>query len=125
MEKYNIRGLIGKGEFSEVFKGREKQSIEFLAIKRIEKSQMDVVVAEVQILHKLKNPHILRFKDWYETRNNLWLILEYCTGGDLEKLLEDDKFLPESSIHTFGQDILAGLKVCIHFTSLLQIHTII
>ena len=119
MEKYNIKGLIGKGEFSEIFKGREKESIEFLAIKRVDKSRMDVVVAEVQILHKLKNPHILRFIDWYETRNNLWLILEYCTGGDLEKLLKDDICLPESSIHTFGQDIIAGLKVNLKMYSII------
>lgn len=119
MEKFNIRGLIGKGEFSEVFKGREKQRIEFLAIKRVEKSRMDIVVAEVQILHKLKSPHVLRFIDWYETRNNLWLILEYCTGGDLEKLLNGDIYLPESSIRAFGQDMLAGLKVCARAIDLL------
>ena len=112
MDKYHIYGLIGKGEFSEVFKGREKQSIEYVAIKRIEKSKMEIVVGEVQILHKLRNPHVLRFHDWYETRNNLWLILEYCTGGDLEKLLKDDVQLPESSVRSFGLDMLAGLKVC-------------
>ena len=62
-------------------------------------------------MHKLESPHILKFHDWYETRSGLWLILEYCTGGDLETLLKQDNHLPETSIQIFGLDILAGLKV--------------
>jgi serine/threonine-protein kinase ULK4 len=62
-------------------------------------------------MHKLSHAHILRFYDWYETRNNLWLILEYCTGGDLETILKQDGYLPEASIRIFGLDIIAGLKV--------------
>jgi serine/threonine-protein kinase ULK4 len=62
-------------------------------------------------MHKLNSAHVLKFYDWYETRNNLWLILEYCTGGDLESLLKQDGYLPETSVRIFGLDILAGLKV--------------
>ena len=80
MDKYHIYDEIGKGEFSQIFKGREKNKIEYVAIKRIDKSMMNQVVNEVQLLHKLHCPHILKFYDWYETKHNLWLILEYCTG---------------------------------------------
>lgn len=69
------------------------------------------IVAEVQVMHKLSHPHVLRFYDWYETRHNLWLILEYCTGGDLESILKQDGHLPETSIRIFGVDIVAGMKV--------------
>ena len=62
-------------------------------------------------MHKLESPHILKFHDWYETRSGLWLILEYCTGGDLETLLKQDNHLPETSVQIFALDILAGLKV--------------
>jgi serine/threonine-protein kinase ULK4 len=65
-------------------------------------------------MHRLESPHILNFYDWYETRNNLWLILEYCTGADLESLLKQDGYLPEISTKAFSLDILAGLKVIIN-----------
>jgi len=110
MDKYHIYEEIGKGDFSQVFKGREKKKIEYVAIKRVEKSMMSKVVNEVQIMHKLDSPHMLKFHDWYETRNNLWLILEYCTGSDLESLLQQDGHLPESSVRALGLDMLAGLK---------------
>lgn len=133
MDKYHIYDEIGKGEFSQIFKGREKKKIEYVAIKRIVKSAMSKVlseyvvraqprvnrcialfmqiVEEVQNMHKLNSAHILKFYDWYETRNNLWLILEYCTGGDLETLLKQDGYLPETSVRILGLDVLAGIKV--------------
>ena len=69
------------------------------------------MVNEVQVLHRLSNPHTLRFYDWYETKNNLWLIVEYCSGGDLRALLAQDGHLPEASVRLFGLDALLALKV--------------
>lgn len=62
-------------------------------------------------MHKLTCVHLLKFFDWYETRNNLWLILEYCTGADLEALIRQDGHLPETSVRIFGLDIVAAVKV--------------
>ena len=46
----------------------------------------------------------------YETSNHLWLILEYCVGGDLMSLLRQDMRLPESSIHDFGRDLVISIQ---------------
>lgn len=46
----------------------------------------------------------------YETTNHLWLILEYCVGGDLMSLLRQDVRLPESSVHDFGRDLVVALQ---------------
>lgn len=48
MDKYHIYEEIGKGDFSQVFKGREKKKIEYVAIKRVEKSMMSKVRASYQ-----------------------------------------------------------------------------
>jgi serine/threonine protein kinase len=47
----------------------------------------------------------------YETTNHLWLILEYCVGGDLMSLLRQDVRLPEASIHDFARDMVVALQV--------------
>ena len=57
----------------------------------------------------MKNRHILKFYNWYETRNHLWIIFEYCAGGDLLQLIEQDKKLPEMTIKKFGRDLTQGL----------------
>jgi serine/threonine-protein kinase ULK4 len=57
----------------------------------------------------MSSSNVVRFVDWYETRNNLWVITEYCPGGALRRVLQDDKRLPESSIRGFMLDIIRGL----------------
>lgn len=46
----------------------------------------------------------------YETTNHLWLILEYCVGGDLLSLLRQDVRLPESSVHDFARDLVVAMQ---------------
>ncbi len=47
MDKYHIYDEIGKGEFSQVFKGREKKKISYVAIKRVDKGVMSKVRKEL------------------------------------------------------------------------------
>ena len=47
----------------------------------------------------------------YETTNHLWLILEYCVGGDLLSLLRQDVKLPETSVHDFARDLVVAMQV--------------
>lgn len=58
MEKYHIYEEVGSGKHSQVFKGREKMDIEYVAIKRVEKSMMQEVVNEVQVGHILADDEI-------------------------------------------------------------------
>jgi serine/threonine-protein kinase ULK4 len=52
----------------------------------------------------------LKFYNWYETRNHYWIIFEYCVGGDLTGLLEQNKKLPEDTVKKFAYEILEGLS---------------
>ncbi|KAG2789186.1 hypothetical protein PC129_g688 [Phytophthora cactorum] len=110
MENYNIYDEIGRGTHSFVYKARRKRSIEYVAVKSTAKSRMDKILNEVPFLHKLESPYVLKFFDWYESSNHIWLILEYCMGGDLLNLLTQDKQLPESAVQSFGIELVAGLQ---------------
>ena len=76
MDNYHIYEEIGRGKSSVVYKGRRKKSILFLAVKSVAKAKMDKVLHEVQIMYRLEHINILKFSNWYETRNHIWLILE-------------------------------------------------
>uniref|UniRef100_A0AAV1TWW7 Protein kinase domain-containing protein n=1 Tax=Peronospora matthiolae TaxID=2874970 RepID=A0AAV1TWW7_9STRA len=118
MENYHIYNEIGRGTHSSVYKARRKRSIEYVAIKSTAKSRRDKILNEVPFLHKLDSPHVLKFLDWYESSNHIWLILEYCVGGDLLNLLTQDKQLPESVVKSFGFELVAGLQY-LHANSIL------
>lgn len=72
----------------------------------------------MRIFHNLKNRHILKFYNWYETRNHLWIIFEYCAGGDLLQVIEQDKKLPEPTLQKFGRDLTQGLYY-LHFNGII------
>ncbi|XP_042391332.1 serine/threonine-protein kinase RUNKEL-like [Zingiber officinale] len=110
MNNYHIYVVVGKGKHSLVYKGRKKKTIEYFAIKSVEKSQRSKILHEVRMLHSLNHPNVLRFYSWYETTAHLWLVLEYCVGGDLMTLLKQDRQLPENSIHDLAFDLVKALQ---------------
>ena len=32
------------------------------------------------MIHDLNHPNVVKFDEWYETNNHLWLVVELCTG---------------------------------------------
>ena len=110
MNNYHIYSEIGRGKGSVVYKGREKKTINYVAIKSVEKAYKKRVMNEVAVLYSLHHPHILRFLNWYETSRHIWLIVEYCTGGDLLAMLKVDESMPETACKRFAYDILQGLQ---------------
>ena len=65
---------------------------------------------EARILKSLEHPNILKFYNYYETRNHLWVIFEFCPGGDVLSMLNEDKKLPESWVKIFALEIIRGLS---------------
>ena len=110
MNNYHIYKEISRGKYSVVYKGRKKKSIEYVSVKSVERGRRKKLMNEVRIFHNLNHTNILRFHNRYETRNHLWIIFEYCPGGDLFKLLEDDKKLPEATCKKFAFELLEGLS---------------
>ncbi|KAF4653097.1 Serine threonine kinase [Perkinsus chesapeaki] len=53
--------------------------------------------------------NVLKFFNWYETRNHLWIITEYCAGGDLLKVLKQDTKVSPDQCRLFCLDIVSGL----------------
>lgn len=109
MENFVLYEQVGQGDHYIIYKGRRKDTINFLAIHCAEKCKRSEITNMVRLMHEVTHDNIVKFYEWYETSNHLWLILELCTGGSLEKLIAEDDHLPENSIRRFGLDIVRGL----------------
>ncbi|KAG5580434.1 hypothetical protein H5410_051061 [Solanum commersonii] len=49
-------------------------------------------------LHSVDHANVLKFYSWYETSAHLWLVLEYCVGGNLMSVLQQGKKFAKSKL---------------------------
>lgn len=86
-----------------------------------EKSQ---IVAEVNILRELQHKHIVQYYDRFIDKKNqvIYIIMEYCAGGDLQKIvrrcLRTQEQLAEDFIWKIFAQIVSGLYYCHRRTDL-------
>ncbi|KAM6909704.1 serine/threonine-protein kinase ULK4 [Xenentodon cancila] len=110
MENFILYEELGAGRSSIVYKGRRKGHLNYVAIICTDKDNKFGVTNHVRLSQDLDHPNIVRFHEWYETSNHLWLVVELCTGGSLESVIAHDGRLPEDVVRRFGWDLVKGLK---------------
>ena len=80
---------IGKGGFGKVWRVERKKAKKYFAMKEMSKARIITkrsvksVINERQILAQLKNPFIVNMYYAFQDRENLYLVMDYLSGGDL------------------------------------------
>ncbi|XP_040012365.1 serine/threonine-protein kinase ULK1a [Xiphias gladius] len=113
---FNRKDLIGHGAFAVVFKGRHKERRDWeVAVKCINKKNLaksqSLLGKEIKILKELKHENIVRLLDYQEMGGCVYLVMEYCNGGDLAEYLHSKGTLSEDTIRVFLQQIAQAMKV--------------
>jgi len=106
-EIYDMKDELGKGAFSVVKLAINKKTGEKVAVKVIDKTQASAesdekrLKTEVAILKQVKHPNIVCLKDLYETPQNLYLVMELVTGGELfDKIVEKGQYTEKEAAAT-------------------------
>lgn len=90
MENYEFVDVIGKGSFGTIHRVRRKSDQKVLVAKAMNYGEMlekekQLLVQEVNILKKLRHPHIVKYYDrivdWKQS--TLYIVMEHCAAGDL------------------------------------------
>ena len=94
---YKIKGNLGKGKFGLVKLGEHKESGRQVAIKIINKEviegmELERIKSEIDILKIAKHPNIIKLYDVFENEKYIYIIMEYCAGGDLFNYIEKRDF---------------------------------
>jgi len=120
MENYEILEHLVSGSFGKVCKIRRKSDNKILVWKEIEYGNMSErekhqLVTEVNVLKELRHPNIVRFYERIidKSAQKLWIIQEYCEGGDLSQLIKkckkDKTYLAEEVIWKFFMQLILAL----------------
>jgi len=91
----NMQWVLGKGSYGSIVLSFDLNHDMFLAIKIIsldnltDPKALDYLKSEIKNMQLAKHPNVVRLLDVRRSRSNIYLIMEYCEGGNLEKYVYD------------------------------------
>lgn len=96
---YDFGKTLGAGAFGVVCQAENKDTGENDAIKVIVKSklssesQWESIMDEFRILEPLDHPGIVKMREWFESKDKLYMVTELCTGGELfDRIIDHGSF---------------------------------
>ncbi|KAM4853212.1 cyclin-dependent kinase-like 1 isoform 1-T1 [Thomomys bottae] len=117
MEKYEKLGKIGEGSYGVVFKCRNRDTGQLVAIKRFLESEDDplikkVALREIRMLKQLKHPNLVSLLEVFRKRRRLHLVFEYCDHTVLHELDKYRKGVPEPLVRSITWQTLQAVNFC-------------
>uniref|UniRef100_A0A8C9IFX4 non-specific serine/threonine protein kinase n=1 Tax=Piliocolobus tephrosceles TaxID=591936 RepID=A0A8C9IFX4_9PRIM len=117
MDKYDVIKAIGQGAFGKAYLAKGKSDSKHCVIKEINFEKMPIQEKEaskkeVSLLAKMKHPNIVAFFNSFQENGRLFIVMEYCDGGDLMKRINRQRgvLFSEDQILGWFVQISLGLK---------------
>uniref|UniRef100_A0A8D0UNG2 non-specific serine/threonine protein kinase n=1 Tax=Sus scrofa TaxID=9823 RepID=A0A8D0UNG2_PIG len=117
MEKYDVIKVIGEGAFGKAYLAKGRMDSEHCVIKEVNFAKMPIQEKEaskkeVILLAKMKHPNIVSFFSSFQENGRLFIVMEYCDGGDLMKRIKRQRgvLFREDQILSWFVQISLGLK---------------
>ncbi|XP_071750061.1 uncharacterized protein, partial [Lepeophtheirus salmonis] len=113
IDDFELAKPLGKGKFGNVWLAREKNRGYIVALKIIKKlsvkdepNTVKQIRREIEIHCKLNSKYIIRMFGYFYDKYNIYMVMEYASGGELFIKLKDIK--PENLLIGFNGE----LKIC-------------
>ncbi|GAB1294272.1 Serine/threonine-protein kinase ULK3 [Apodemus speciosus] len=116
LEGFIITERLGSGTYATVYKAyakkdtREVVAIKCVAKKSLNKASVENLLTEIEILKGIRHPHIVQLKDFQWDNDNIYLIMEFCAGGDLSRFIHTRRILSEKVARVFMQQLASALQ---------------
>lgn len=113
MEKYKVIEKLGEGSFGRALLAIDPDNelcvIKEIGISRMSCKEFDEAKKEVEVLSQMEHPNIVSYRDSFEENGTLYIIMDYCDGGDLYTRINAQKGMP------FPEDIILDwfVQICL------------
>lgn len=105
---YHKNQILGQGSFSVIYKGHRISDNMPIAVKKICKIiSREYLDNEIAIMKKLVHPNIAKLYGVIYKNDKVYIVMEYCNGGDLAKYISKNK---NNNDHKFFHQIIEGIK---------------
>ncbi|CAL8252071.1 unnamed protein product [Merluccius merluccius] len=117
MEKYEKVKKIGEGSFGKAILVRSKPDghqyvIKEIGISRMSSRERHESRKEVAVLANMSHPNIVQYKESFEEGGCLYIVMDYCEGGDLFRKINSQTGgpFPEEQVLDWFVQICLALK---------------
>lgn len=117
MEKYERLKKIGEGSFGKAILVKSRTDgrqyvIKEIGISRMSNKERQESRKEVAVLANMSHPNIVQYKESFEESGCLYIVMDYCEGGDLFKKINNQRgsLFPEEQILDWFVQICLALK---------------
>ena len=110
--KYKILYQIGRGGMSRVYLAINEKANKTWAVKEVRRDEtVDEqmvrrrLMAETELLKRLRNPHLPRIVDVIDKEGSLLIVMDYIEGNSLESLLAEEGPQPQERVISWGKQL--------------------
>ncbi len=109
--------LLGEGATCKVFQVKRKKTGKMYAVKVLDKARIlgnhrkvEQALTERQVLVEVRHPFIVQLHYTFQTRSQLYFVLEFCSGGELFFHLSKRGRFDEQTARFYLCEVLLGLE---------------
>ncbi|HEY9815546.1 MAG TPA: serine/threonine-protein kinase [Candidatus Obscuribacterales bacterium] len=110
--KYRLLGLVGQGQFGRVFCAAHRRTGRLVALKNLEQQRFPThkFLRELRFLLSLQHDNIVTCQALEHTATGRYVVMDYCEGGTMRGVMNDDYRLNLFEGLSLINDVLAGLE---------------
>ncbi|CEP02939.1 hypothetical protein PBRA_002906 [Plasmodiophora brassicae] len=115
---YRLGKTLGVGSFSKVKMAVHEPTNKKVAIKILNRKKLNTmdmgqkVRREINILRLFMHAHIIRLYEVIDTPTDIFVVMEYVSGGELFDYIVSRGRLGEAEARRFFQQIISGVEYC-------------
>lgn len=108
--------VLGKGGFAKCYEMTDLTNNKVYAAKIIPHSrvakphQREKIDKEIELHRILHHKHVVQFYHYFEDKENIYILLEYCSRRSMAHILKARKVLTEPEVRYYLRQIVSGLK---------------
>lgn len=113
---FSIIKVIGKGSYGKVLLVKKNDEDKVYAMKvlkkkaMIKRNQVEHIKAERKIMELVDHPFIVKLKYAFQNPSKLYLVMDYCPGGELFFHIQRVERFNEEAVKFYGAQLVLAIE---------------